>query len=190
MEIVVANTKEALKQEIDGWRNAGEVIGLVPTMGYLHEGHASLIRRARQECDRVVVSVFVNPTQFAPGEDLEAYPRDFERDRQLCRQMGVDLIFHPTPEVMYPQGFGTTIAMDKSMTGVLCGKTRPTHFQGVCTVVCKLFGLTHADIDGVLVPEHFTGRSAQQVEEFLAEVIRPVLAAHPEAAGQHAELNV
>ena len=100
MEIVVANTKEALKQEIDGWRNAGEVIGLVPTMGYLHEGHASLIRRARQECDRVVVSVFVNPTQFAPGEDLEAYPRDFERDRQLCRQMGVDLIFHPTPEVM------------------------------------------------------------------------------------------
>lgn len=157
MEIVVANTKEELKQEIDGWRNAGEVIGLVPTMGYLHEGHASLIRRARQECDRVVVSVFVNPTQFAPGEDLEAYPRDFEHDRQLCRQMGVDLIFHPTPEVMYPQGFGTTIAMDQSMTGVLCGKTRPTHFQGVCTVVCKLFGLTHAD------RAYFGQKDAQQL---------------------------
>ncbi len=157
MEIMVAATKEELKQEIDRWRNAGEVIGLVPTMGYLHEGHASLIRRARQECDRVVVSVFVNPTQFAPGEDLEAYPRDFERDRQLCRQMGVDLIFHPAPEEMYPKGFGTTIAMDKSMTGALCGKTRPTHFQGVCTVVCKLFGLTHAD------RAYFGQKDAQQL---------------------------
>lgn len=157
MEIMVANTKEELRQEVDYWRNRGEVIGLVPTMGYLHEGHASLIRRARQECDRVVVSVFVNPTQFAPGEDLEAYPRDFERDRQLCRQMGVDVVFHPTPEEMYPQGFSTTIAMDPAMTSALCGKTRPTHFQGVCTVVCKLFGLTHAD------RAYFGQKDAQQL---------------------------
>lgn len=113
-------------------------VGLVPTMGYLHEGHLSLIRRAREQCTSVVASIFVNPTQFAPSEDLEAYPRDIPRDLRLLEQEGVDLVWIPTSEVMYPQGFQTWVTVEE-ITRPLEGKYRPTHFRGVTTIVAKLF---------------------------------------------------
>ena len=112
--------------------------GLVPTMGYLHEGHLSLIRRAKQECDHVAVSIFVNPTQFAPTEDLSKYPRDLERDLRLIEPLGVDLVWTPTPEVMYPSGFQTWVEVE-TLTKPLEGAMRPAHFRGVTTVVAKLF---------------------------------------------------
>jgi len=115
-----------------------EPVGFVPTMGYLHEGHLSLARRAREECASVVVSIFVNPTQFAPNEDLDAYPRDLERDLRLLEEIGVDLVWTPTPEVMYPEGFQTWVTVEE-LTQVLEGASRPTHFRGVTTVVTKLF---------------------------------------------------
>ncbi len=113
-------------------------VGLVPTMGYLHEGHLSLIRRARQECDKVVVSIFVNPTQFGVNEDLSKYPRDLERDLNLIKPLGVDLVWNPTPEIMYPTGYQTWVEVE-TMTRPLEGAMRPTHFKGVTTVVAKLF---------------------------------------------------
>lgn len=112
--------------------------GLVPTMGYLHEGHLSLIRRAKAECDRVAVSIFVNPTQFAPTEDLSKYPRDLERDLRLIEPLGVDLVWNPTPEIMYPSGYQTWVEVE-TLTKPLEGAMRPTHFRGVTTVVAKLF---------------------------------------------------
>jgi pantoate--beta-alanine ligase len=113
-------------------------VGFVPTMGYLHEGHLSLIRRARQECDHVVVSIFVNPTQFGPNEDLSRYPRDIERDLSLIEPLGVDLVWTPTAEVMYPKGYQTWVEVE-AMTRPLEGAMRPGHFRGVTTVVAKLF---------------------------------------------------
>ena len=130
-------TVEETRKLVKNWKKEGKTIGLVPTMGFLHEGHASLIRRCREENDIVVVSDFVNPTQFGPTEDLEAYPRDFERDSELCESLGADLIFHPEPKDMYhdPHAY---VSID-TLSDTLCGKTRPTHFRGVCTVVSKLF---------------------------------------------------
>jgi pantoate--beta-alanine ligase len=113
-------------------------VGLVPTMGYLHEGHLSLVRRARQECDHVVVSIFVNPAQFGPREDLSKYPRDIERDLSLLKPLGVDLVWMPTPEVMYPPNYQTWVDVE-SITRPLEGAMRPGHFRGVTTVVAKLF---------------------------------------------------
>ena len=113
-------------------------VGFVPTMGYLHAGHLSLARRAREECASVVASIFVNPTQFAPTEDLASYPRDLARDSHLLEDTGVDLLWTPTPEVMYPEGFQTWVTVDE-VTKVLEGASRPTHFRGVTTVVAKLF---------------------------------------------------
>jgi pantoate--beta-alanine ligase len=113
-------------------------IGLVPTMGYLHEGHLSLIQRAKEECDKVVVSIFVNPTQFGANEDLSSYPRDLERDLNLIEPLGVDLVWNPTPEIMYPAGYQTWVQVE-TMTRPLEGAMRPTHFKGVTTVVAKLF---------------------------------------------------
>ena len=113
-------------------------VGLVPTMGYLHEGHLSLTRRAKAECKAVVVSIFVNPMQFAPTDDLSKYPRDLERDLRLLKSVGVDLVWTPTPEVMYPPGFQTWIEVEE-MTRPLEGSMRPGHFRGVTTVVSKLF---------------------------------------------------
>jgi pantoate--beta-alanine ligase len=115
-----------------------EPVGLVPTMGFLHEGHLSLVRRARAECNSVVVSIFVNPTQFGLHEDLSAYPRDLPRDLQLLEVAGVDLIWTPTPEVMYPRGYQTWVVVDE-VTQPLEGAMRPGHFRGVTTVVVKLF---------------------------------------------------
>jgi pantoate--beta-alanine ligase len=117
-----------------------EPVGLVPTMGYLHEGHISLARRARQECASLVASIFVNPTQFAPSEDLDSYPRDLDHDSRLLEEAGVDLLWTPNPEVMYPPGFQTWVEVE-SLTKVLEGASRPTHFQGVTTVVAKLFNV-------------------------------------------------
>lgn len=123
------------------WRDQGRVIALVPTMGYFHAGHASLMRYARARADKVVTSLFVNPTQFGPDEDLAAYPRDPERDAALADSLGVDALFAPTPEAMYAADHATLVSVPALSQG-LCGTTRPTHFQGVCTVVLKLFMLT------------------------------------------------
>jgi len=114
------------------------MVGLVPTMGFLHQGHLSLIRRAREECDHVVVSIFVNPTQFGPKEDLSKYPRDVDRDLKLIEPLGTDLVWMPTPEIMYPQGYQTWVEVE-AITGPLEGAMRPGHFKGVTTVVAKLF---------------------------------------------------
>jgi pantoate--beta-alanine ligase len=116
-------------------------VGLVPTMGFLHEGHLSLMRRAKAECEHVIVTIFVNPTQFAPTEDLSKYPRDLERDLRLIESTGAELVWTPTPDVMYPPDFQTWVEVDM-LTKVLEGKMRPTHFKGVTTVVAKLFNAT------------------------------------------------
>lgn len=142
----IVTTQAALREKVRAWHREGLTVGLVPTMGYLHEGHASLIDRARAACDRVVASVFVNPTQFGPGEDLEAYPRDFERDCQLLEAHGCDLVFHPEVDEMYPVGgTATYVELLNDMPKQLCGVTRPIHFRGVCTVVSKLFNLVNPD---------------------------------------------
>ena len=121
-------------------RGRKEKLALVPTMGYFHEGHLSLMRLGGERADRLVVSLFVNPTQFGPGEDLDTYPRDFDRDRQLAEGEGVDVLFAPTPEEIYPDGFQTRVAVS-GLTDHLCGADRPGHFAGVTTVVCKLFNI-------------------------------------------------
>lgn len=118
----------------------GKVVGLVPTMGFFHEGHLELMRSACSECDLIVVSIFVNPTQFAPGEDLDSYPRDLERDTRMASTVGVDYIFHPSVEEMYQQEATTTVEVS-GMSEIMCGASRPTHFQGVATVVSKLFNI-------------------------------------------------
>jgi pantoate--beta-alanine ligase len=121
-------------------RSEGKVIGFVPTMGYFHEGHLSLMRRARNECDIVVVSIFVNPIQFGPGEDYERYPRDVERDLKMAEGVGVDIVFCPSVEEMYPEGYATYVNVERLTEG-LCGAFRPGHFRGVTTVVTKLFNI-------------------------------------------------
>ncbi|OPL07411.1 MAG: pantoate--beta-alanine ligase [delta proteobacterium ML8_F1] len=130
-----------LNQSIEGARRQGLTVGLVPTMGFLHRGHLSLVKAARAACDFVVVSIFVNPTQFAPGEDLEDYPRNLQRDEALLQEEGVDVVFLPSVADMYPRGFNTLVKVGEEMTSKLCGKSRPTHFNGVTTVVAKLFNL-------------------------------------------------
>lgn len=137
-------------------RAAGKRIGFVPTMGYLHEGHLALMRAAREACDFVVVSIFVNPTQFGPNEDFARYPRDLERDGALCATVPVDLIFHPTVEEMYPQPFQTSVRLT-GLTEFLCGASRPGHFEGVATVVTKLFNIVQPD------QAFFGQKDAQQV---------------------------
>ena len=153
--IPVVKTIDEIRKYVKEWRGAGMSVGLVPTMGYLHEGHKSLIDRAVKENDRVVVSDFVNPTQFGPNEDLEAYPRDIERDAALCEAAGAAVIFNPEPDEMYDNAL-TTVSVDK-ITKVLCGKTRPTHFAGVCTVVSKLFNIVKPD------RAYFGQKDAQQL---------------------------
>ena len=147
---------EAVRQHVREWKKAGLTIGFVPTMGYLHEGHKSLIDAARQDYDRVVVSIFVNPMQFGPNEDLASYPRDLKKDAGLCEAAGVDLIFNPQPEEMYAPDFASYVDMD-GLTAQLCGKSRPGHFRGVQTVVLKLFH--------IVTPEraYFGQKDAQQL---------------------------
>jgi len=131
---------KTLRTELDTLRARGKSIGFVPTMGALHEGHLSLIRRCRKENDITVISIFVNPTQFGPGEDYKSYPRPQEKDLSLAREEDVDIVFVPTVKEMYPQPHRTSIDI-KEITGQLCGKTRPGHFEGVATVVAKLFNI-------------------------------------------------
>ncbi|MBM3253080.1 MAG: pantoate--beta-alanine ligase [Candidatus Omnitrophica bacterium] len=133
----------------------GKKIGFIPTMGYLHKGHLSLARKAKKECDVVVMSIFVNPIQFGPKEDFKRYPRDFERDCNLAKSIGVDLIFYPEAKKMYPKNFLTYINAEE-LTETLCGKSRPTHFKGVTTVVAKLFNIVQPDI------AYFGQKDAQQ----------------------------
>ena len=154
--MIVARTVEEVKAQVREWKKQGLSVGLVPTMGYLHEGHQSLIKRAVAENDRAVVSVFVNPIQFAPNEDLETYPRDLEADCALCENTGAAMVFHPEAEEMYGDGFTTFVDMT-GVTKELCGKSRPTHFRGVCTVVNKLFNIVTPD------KAYFGQKDAQQL---------------------------
>ena len=149
-------TVKDVRDQINKWKRQGLSIGYVPTMGYLHEGHRSLIEAARANNDTVVVSIFVNPMQFAPSEDLDSYPRDLEKDAKMCNDAGVDLIFHPEPSEMYNDGFCSYVDMN-GLTTELCGKTRPTHFRGVQTVVLKFVNIIKPD------RAYFGQKDAQQL---------------------------
>ena len=151
----IVSTIEEVRAQVKEWKKEGQSIGFVPTMGYLHEGHMSLIDAAGEN-DKVVVSIFVNPMQFGPTEDLTSYPRDLEHDAKLCEEHGVDLIFHPTPEEMYGDQFYSYVDMDV-LTKELCGLSRPVHFRGVCTVVTKLFNIVTPD------RAYFGQKDAQQL---------------------------
>ncbi len=140
----ILTTVKEVREYVKGARMEGKTIGLVPTMGYLHEGHASLVKRSVSECDVTIVSIFVNPTQFAPNEDFDAYPRDLEHDVKLLEECGADCVFHPEEAEMYFADATTTIVPDV-LSKNLCGKTRPIHFGGVCTVVGKLFNIVTPD---------------------------------------------
>lgn len=144
--MIIAETINEVRAQVREWKRQGLKVGLVPTMGYLHEGHASLVRESVRRCDKTVASVFVNPTQFAPNEDLATYPRDFALDCEILEREGCDMVFHPSVEEMYPEGFATYVEIQSEMPKQLCGKTRPIHFRGVCTVVCKLFNIATPDM--------------------------------------------
>ena len=152
----ILSTVNEVRNAVKAWQKEGKTVGLVPTMGFLHEGHVSLINRAVAENDHVVVSIFVNPTQFGPNEDFEAYPRDLEMDAKMCEAAGADIIFHPEASEMYPENFSSFVNMT-GLTDALCGKSRPVHFQGVCTVVSKLFNIIPAD------NAYFGEKDAQQL---------------------------
>ena len=152
----ICYTIKDVRERVNAWKREGLTVGFVPTMGYLHKGHKSLMEAARANNDKVVVSVFVNPMQFGPNEDLESYPRDFEKDSALCESVGVDLIFHPEPEEMYADGFCSYVDMN-GLTTELCGKSRPIHFRGVQTVVLKLFNIVKPDT------AYFGQKDAQQL---------------------------
>lgn len=140
---IVSNISE-LREQISEWKKAGYSVGLCPTMGYLHEGHASLMRNSVMSCDKTVASVFVNPIQFGPGEDLSTYPRDFERDCKVLEKEGVDLVFHPEDSEMYKENFCTYVDIT-TLSDTLCGASRPVHFRGVCTVITKLLNTVKPD---------------------------------------------
>lgn len=141
---VIVRTVEELRRHVRGWKAAGQLVGVVPTMGALHDGHLSLARRARKECERVITTIFVNPKQFNNPDDLKKYPRTEEADAALLATVPVDLIFAPQPEEVYPEGFITTVSVG-GVSEPLEGRMRPGHFDGVATVVSKLFGMTMAD---------------------------------------------
>lgn len=152
----IVKTIDEVRQIVGQWKKEGLTVGLVPTMGFLHEGHKSLIDKAVSQNDKVVVSDFVNPTQFGEGEDLDAYPRDIERDAALCEEAGASLIFNPEPSEMYFDDCATYVNI-KSLSDELCGKSRPIHFKGVCTVVSKLFNIVKPD------KAYFGQKDAQQL---------------------------
>lgn len=154
--MMLVKTIKEVREIVSKWRSEGLSVGLVPTMGYLHEGHKSLISKSVSENDRTVVSVFVNPTQFGPNEDLASYPRDIERDKALVESAGGDLIFNPEPAEMYPGHFTTTVNTTE-VSELLCGAKRPVHFGGVCLVVSKLFNIVCPD------KAYFGQKDAQQL---------------------------
>jgi pantoate--beta-alanine ligase len=158
--VKLLRAKEELRDALAPIRREGSSIGLVPTMGYLHEGHLSLLRAARAECDLVVMSLFVNPTQFGPDEDLDRYPRDEERDLCLAAEAGTDIVWAPPVEEVYPAGFATQVEVSGGLADVLCGdpsRRGPEHFRGVATVVAKLFNAVQPDV------AYFGQKDAQQV---------------------------
>lgn len=153
------------------YKKEGKVIGLVPTMGYLHEGHMALVRKARAMCDLVIVSIFVNPIQFGRGEDFDIYPRDLERDLKLLLEEEVDFVFHPSVGEMYPEGYSTYVEVEGEITSKMCGASRPGHFKGVTTVVSKLFNICLPDY------AFFGQKDAQQVtiiEKMVRELNFPI----------------
>lgn len=152
----VVKTIQEVRDVVKEWKAQGLSVGFVPTMGYLHEGHESLINKAVENNDRVVVSIFVNPMQFGPTEDLDKYPRDLERDSKLCERAGANLIFHPEKEEMYFDDFSSYVDIN-GLSNELCGKSRPVHFRGVCTVVTKLFNIVNPD------RAYFGEKDAQQL---------------------------
>lgn len=152
----VLKTVKDIREVVKEWRVQGLSVGFVPTMGYLHEGHESLIKRASIHNDKVIVSIFVNPMQFGPKEDLASYPRDLERDSVLCERAGADIIFNPDNEEMYFEDFSSYVDID-GLSSELCGKSRPIHFRGVCTVVTKLFNIVTPD------RAYFGEKDAQQL---------------------------
>ena len=156
--MILCKTVAELRSEIASAKAAGKTIGLVPTMGALHEGHASLVKTANQENDVVVVSVFVNPTQFGPTEDLDSYPRTLDADCKFAEAQGADIVFAPSPKEMYPSEDMTWVEVTGDVTKVLCGRSRPIHFRGVTTVVSKLFNLAQPD------RAYFGQKDAQQVQ--------------------------
>ena len=157
MKLIIAETKKEAREQVKEWHRQGLTVGLVPTMGALHEGHASLVDAAAKECDRVVASIFVNPTQFAANEDLDKYPRDFDRDCRILEGHGCHMVFHPEVAEMYSDEFCAAVDIESEMTKQLCGKSRATHFKGVCTVVSKLFNIVGAD------KAYFGEKDAQQL---------------------------
>ena len=166
----LVHTIKEVREIVSEWRKEGLTVGLVPTMGYLHEGHQSLIRKSVEQNDRTVVSVFVNPIQFGPTEDLEAYPRDINRDMKAVEEVGGDLIFNPEPAEMYPGHFTSFIDTTET-TELLCGAVRPIHFRGVCTVVGKLFNIVLPD------KAYFGQKDAQQlatIRRFVRDLNFPV----------------
>jgi len=166
----VAKTIESVRGLVKAARNGGKKIGLVPTMGALHIGHISLMETAVKECDFVVVSIFVNPTQFGPGEDFEKYPRPLDADLKICRETGVDVVFNPTPEQMYPAERLVWVNVEK-LTEPLCGRSRPGHFRGVTTVCAKLFNIVAPDI------AYFGQKDAQQaivIKRMVADLNMPL----------------
>ncbi|MGN0677625.1 MAG: pantoate--beta-alanine ligase [Ruminococcus sp.] len=152
----IVKTVDEIRNQVKSWRKEGLSVGFVPTMGYLHEGHASLIKKSSEQNDRTVVSVFVNPMQFGANEDLDSYPRDIEHDSEVVENSGGDIIFNPEPSEMYKDGFSTFVDMSV-LTEELCGLSRPVHFRGVCTVVTKLFNIVKPD------RAYFGQKDAQQL---------------------------
>jgi pantoate--beta-alanine ligase len=171
MTPAVAATVEETRRAVAAARRRGLSVGLVPTMGALHEGHASLIRAARRDTGFVVVSIFVNPTQFGPKEDLSRYPRPLEHDLALCAREGADLVFHPAPETVYPPGFRTYVEVT-DLQGVLEGASRPGHFRGVATVVLKLFNMVQPDVAFFGQKD---GQQARIIRQMAADLNVPVV---------------
>lgn len=153
----VIRTVSELRAVVKAEKKNGKSVGFVPTMGYLHEGHMSLVRAAKKDNDFVVASIFVNPTQFGENEDLDAYPRDLEGDQKKLMDEGTDVLFYPSVEAMYPKGYSTYVDVEGDMTGILCGSSRPGHFRGVTTIVSKLFNMVTPD------RAYFGQKDAQQV---------------------------
>ena len=156
MSVKIISSPAEVTQAAKEWKKQGLTIGIVPTMGFLHDGHRSLIHRSCAENDRTIVSIFVNPIQFGPNEDLDKYPRDLKADTAVCEAEGADIIFHPEPSDMYGEHFSTHVEVE-GITSVLCGRSRPSHFRGVTTVVMKLFNISHAD------RAYFGEKDAQQL---------------------------
>lgn len=154
--MVIINRVNEIRKKVKEWKSKGLSVGFVPTKGFLHEGHESLMKKASEENDKVVVSIFVNPLQFGPKEDLAAYPRELERDSTICERAGADVVFHPENDEMYESDFSTFVDMT-GLTKELCGESRPIHFRGVCTVVNKLFNIVCPD------RAYFGEKDAQQL---------------------------